>query len=305
LVSLAKRIVSTYWSAANVNPQCSIVIATYNRCAVLRQTLSALCDLPARPRIVVVDNASTDDTENTCKAFGSRVLFLKLRRNIGAAARTIGVREAETPFVAFCDDDCVWLPGALERAVQRFMMYGDVAVLNARVLVGDGERTDPACEAMRTCATGSEDGGVPIVYFMAGASIVRTNAFLQAGGYNERYFIGAEESLLSLDLAAQGWRLWYCDDLLIRHKPSPLNRDSQTRRRLVLRNRLWTALLRFSLPAVLATLADHARMATRDPIVRAALGEALTALPWIVRERRAIPRQLERRVRALDHAHAL
>lgn len=282
----------------------AIVIATYNRCNVLRQTLSALCGLPSKPRIVVVDNASTDGTADACKAFGSRVLLLKLRRNIGAAARTIGARDAGTPFVAFCDDDCVWLPGALERAVERFTTYRDVAVLNGRVLVGDGHRTDPACEAMRACANDAQGPGVPIVYFMAGASIVRTDAFLQAGGYHERYFIGAEESLLSLDLAARGWRLWYCEDLLIRHKPSSLNRDSQTRRRLVLRNRLWTALLRFSLPAAIATLARHARLALRDPLVRAALGEALTGLPWIVRERRAIPRQLERRVRALDRAHA-
>jgi GT2 family glycosyltransferase len=285
-----------------MNEECAIVIATYNRCAVLKETLEALYELRTKPRIVVADNASTDATEAVCKRFGARVLLLKMRRNLGAAARTVGAREAGTPFVAFCDDDCVWLPGALERAVERFQAYPDVAILNGRVLVGDGEKTDPACEAMRACADGARIPGVPIVYFMAGASIARTDAFLAAGGYHRRYFIGAEESLVSL--AAQGWRLWYCDDLLIRHRPSQVNRDAKARKRLVVRNRLWTVLLRCSLPTALTVLARYARMARRDPIAREALREALAGLPWIVRERRPIPRQLEQRVRALEHARA-
>jgi GT2 family glycosyltransferase len=287
-----------------MNADCAIVIATYNRCAVLEQSLAALYELPGKPKIVVADNASTDRTEAVCKRFGSRVVLLKLRRNVGAAARTIGAREAGSPYVAFCDDDCVWLPGALERAVERFKAFPDVAILNGRVLVGDGDKTDPACEAMRTSMNGCRLPGVPILYFMAGASIARADAFLSAGGYHRRYFIGAEESLLSLDLAAQGWRLWYCDDLLIRHRPSAINRDPLARRRLVVRNRLWTVLLRYSVPTVLTVLARHARLAGHDPIARAALRDAVAALPWIVRERHTIPRQLEQRVCALDHAHA-
>lgn len=285
------------------NGDCAIVIATYNRAPVLEQTLASLCELPEKPRIVVVDNASADDTERVCKQFGARVLLLMLRRNIGAAARTVGAREAGTPFVAFCDDDCVWLAGSLALAVERFNAHPDVAVLNGRVLVGNTGRTDPACQAMHAVHN-CEAPGSPIAFFMAGASIARTDAFLRAGGYHARYFIGAEESLLSLDLAAQGWRLCYCDDLLIRHTPSAMNRDAATRRRLVLRNRLWTVLLRCSLPTALAALARHARIARRDPIARRALTEAIAALPWIVRERRTIPKHLEQRIRALDAAHA-
>lgn len=288
----------------NVNGECAIVIATYNRAPVLAQTLTALCELPENPRILVADNASADDTERACKRFGSRVLLLKLRRNIGAAARTIGAREAGTPFVAFCDDDCVWLGGSLARAVERFNTHPDVAVLNGRVLIGNTGRTDPACEAMRAQHNRHQPPGPPIAFFMAGASIARTDAFLRAGGYHARYFIGAEESLLSLDLAAQGWRLCYCEDLVIRHTPSAMNRDAANRRRLELRNRLWTVLLRCSLPTALRALARHARIARRDPVARRALTEAIAALPWIVRERRTIPKQLEQRIRALDAAHA-
>jgi GT2 family glycosyltransferase len=286
-----------------MSSECAVVIATHNRAAVLNETLEQLCELPERPRIVVADNASTDETERVCKRFGQRVLLLKLRRNIGAAARTIGAREAGTPLVAFCDDDCVWTAGSLLQACEIFARHPRVALLNGRVLVGHDARPDPACQAMERGACGDLQG-IPIVFFMAGASVMRTRAFLECGGYHRRYFIGAEESLLSLDLAARGWELWYCRDITVRHRPSAINRDARARRRLVLRNRLWTVMLRHSIGGATRALLRHARMAFHDPVARTALREAISGLPWVLRERRRIPRDLERRVYALERADA-
>ncbi len=282
---------------------CAVVIATHNRCAALAQTLERLCELPERPPIVVVDNGSTEDTAALCGSFAG-VRCIPLARNLGAAARTVGVLEAGTAYVAFCDDDCYWSPGSLSRAVQRFERFANVAVLNGRVLVGPDDRADPACVAMRGAQTDQLCAGVPIAYFMAGASIMRASAFLQAGGYHVRYFMGAEESLLSIDLAARGWALWYCDDLVLHHRPSPVNRNPDARRRLMLRNRLWTVLLRRSFSSAARELARYAQMARTDRVARAALTEAIAGLPWVIRERRVIPRELERRIEAFDPAPA-
>lgn len=280
---------------------CAVVIATHNRAAALAESLAALYDLPEQPLIVVADNASTDETERVWRPFANRVRFLKLRRNIGAAARTIAAREAGTRFVAFCDDDCTWAPGSLQLAVERFERHPEVAVFNGCVLVGEEERPDPACKAMGAGAREHGACGVPIVYFMAGASIMRTAAFLDAGGYHVRYFIGAEESLLALDLAARGWQLRYCEDLLLHHHPSPLNRDPERRRRLVLRNRLWTMMLRRSMSCAVQAIAQYLRAAPYDRTARAALREAVAGLPWVLRERRAIPAHVERRLLPFDH----
>lgn len=276
---------------------CAVVVLTHNRSGPLRKTLEHLYELPEHPRVVLVDNASDDDTERVWKPFGDRVQFLKMRRNIGAAARTVGATYAGTPLVAFCDDDCTWEPGSLQRAAERLQRYPDVAVLNGRVVVGDGDCIDPACRAMQSCR--GDDGlpGVPIVYFMAGACVMRTQAFLEAGGYDARYFLGAEEALLSLDLAVRGWGLRYCDDVVIRHRPSRQSRNPNARR-LLLRNRLWTALLRYSTASAYRTLLRYATAALHDRVARAALLEAMKGLPWILRERRPIPRDLE--LRALD-----
>src|SRR5262249_54483338 len=82
--------------------------------------LAEVTPLPARPRVFVVDNGSTDSTIAAVTAHFPHVEVLALGRNMGASARTVGVRSVSEPYVAFCDDDSWWEPGSLERAADLF-----------------------------------------------------------------------------------------------------------------------------------------------------------------------------------------
>jgi GT2 family glycosyltransferase len=219
---------------------------------------------------------------------------VRLTRNAGAAARTEGVRIATTRYVAFCDDDCWWRPGAIARAVALLDAHPEVALLNARVLVRE-ERLDDACALMAASPIPKRTScpGRAIASFLAGASVVRRDAFLEAGGYHERYHIGAEESLLALDLIARGWELIYVDDLVVHHEPHMSGRVPEGRRRLVLRNRLWTAWLRRSWRGAWRATARLAREGWRDPVALGALRDAVRGLPWVLRERRPIDAKVE------------
>jgi hypothetical protein len=68
-----------------------------------------------------------------------------------------------------------------------------------------------------------------------------------------------------------------------------------------MRNRLFTTLLRRRASSAFHALVRQVRLAWRDRSARAALREAISALPWILRERKPIPYDLEKRVRALDN----
>lgn len=273
---------------------CTIVLATHNRRDVLDRTLAALRALPERPRIVVVDNASTDGTAPHVKRRHPDVRVKRLPYNAGAAARTEGVRLVESQYVAFCDDDCRWEPGAIARAVALLDAHPDVALINARVVVRGG-RVDDACALMATSPVPKRTAcpGSAIASFMAGASVVRRDAYLEAGGYDPRYHIGAEESLLALDLLARDWELIYADDVIVQHDPHLAGRTADGRRRLVMRNRLWTAWLRRSWKGAWAATARLAGRATTDPVARGALRDAMTGLPWVLRERRPVGARVE------------
>ncbi len=271
-----------------MNKKVSVVIATHNRARLLLRTLERLVALPEQPRVIVVDNGSRDDTGRLVKRAFPSVRVVRLKRNRGAAARTIGAHVATTPYVAFSDDDCWWEAGALQHATRLLDAHADVAVLNARVLVGSSNRLDDACRRMQQSELHKRSAcaGTSIAGFMAGAVVARRRAFLAAGGYHKRYHIGAEESLLAVDLLDAGWELIYCDALVLHHHPAAEERDDRERRRLVFRNRLWTAWLRQSAWQALKTTASGALAACGDPLARAALNDAVRGLPWILRERR-------------------
>ena len=71
----------------------------------------------------------------------------------------------------------------------------------------------------------------------------RVAAFRQVGGFSPRLWLGGEEELLAIDLAARGWWMCWAEDVVVHHAPSRL-RDARRRRQLGIHNTLWTAWLR-------------------------------------------------------------
>jgi len=239
-------------SPSQLPPRVSIVMLTHNRCSEAAQTLRRLRSLPGSHPIVVVDNGSADETVPMIRRDFPGVVLLPAGSNLGAAGRNLGVKRVETPYVAFCDDDTWWAPGALEAAASILDSHADVAVLNACILVGPEERADPACVAMAGSPLPAIAGvGPELMGFMAGACVMRTSAFLRAGGYWEPFFIGGEETLLAWDIVSQGGRIAYTPTLRVHHWPS-LARDRELRRRMLARNALWTAWLRLPTGMALA-----------------------------------------------------
>ena len=108
-------------------PHISVIIPTFNRAAILVDTLNALLrqDYPAeRLEIIIVDNSSSDNTEEVVREAhrGSRCpLFYHRKENRGpAASRNYGIARARGEIVAFTDSDCRPCPGWLRAGVSAF-----------------------------------------------------------------------------------------------------------------------------------------------------------------------------------------
>jgi GT2 family glycosyltransferase len=271
------------------DPRVSVVVLTHGRCIELLRTVERLCALPERPRIIVVDNASGDATRQCLRERHPQVTLVALDVNLGAAGRNAGVERVASPFVAFCDDDTWWEPGALRHAADLLQAHPSLGCVSARVIVGADGRPDPTCARMAESPL-PRDGlpGTALIGFMAGACVMRTAAFRAGGGYEPRFFLGAEESLLALDMAASGWRIAYVPELLLHHHPS-LARDAAARDLLVARNRFWLAWLRLPLPLAWhesRKLLREARQAHR--LSRTSLA-VLRGMGWVLGARRVVP----------------
>ncbi|MET9292320.1 glycosyltransferase [Streptomyces sp. NPDC003077] len=295
----------------------TVVVITRDRCAELLHTLERLAALPERPAVTVVDNASSDGTARAVRARFPDVRLLTPGRNLGAVGRNLAARLADTPYLAFCDDDSWWEAGSLSGAADLLDAHERLATVTARILVHphsdaapergaarasrDAPYEDPIVRELRDSPLPRPDWlpGPALGSFLAAATVLRTDAFRAAGGFSPRLWLGGEEELLAADLAADGWWLTYAEHLTIHHRPSP-HRDARLRRRHGIRNTLWFTWLRRPVPAAVRRTAHLAATVPRDGTSARAFADAAAGLPWVLRERRPLPRAVEHRLRLLE-----
>jgi hypothetical protein len=92
----------------------AVVIPTYNRMALVGQTIASVLKQRQPPdEIIVVDDGSTDGTAGVIAAFGRRVRYIEKRNAGKAAALNRAITEVGSDYIWLLDDDDVALPNAL------------------------------------------------------------------------------------------------------------------------------------------------------------------------------------------------
>lgn len=94
----------------------SVVIATHNRAAQVKEAIDSVLaqSVPVR-EVLVVDDGSTDDTREQLRAYGDRIRPFFQPQAGASAARNQAMRASRGEWIAFLDDDDVWLPNKTER----------------------------------------------------------------------------------------------------------------------------------------------------------------------------------------------
>ncbi|MGV8947233.1 MAG: glycosyltransferase family 2 protein [Lutibacter sp.] len=102
------------------NPLVSVIIPTYNRTDYLKLTLQSILNQTFNDfEIIVVDDGTlSDDNLLLCQSF-EKVRYLKIENSGGPSKpRNIGIKEAKGKYLAFVDDDDLWLPKKLQKQVE-------------------------------------------------------------------------------------------------------------------------------------------------------------------------------------------
>ncbi|GEM_PF-3002884 len=114
------------------NPLVSFLVATYNRSDLLRQAIeSILVQTYANIEIIVIDDASTDDTEGMLGSrFKGRIKYYKNSTNRGVAySRNIGLKNAAGEFIGLLDsDDIILDPGYVATAVSTLVNNPEICL---------------------------------------------------------------------------------------------------------------------------------------------------------------------------------
>ncbi|MEE9553431.1 MAG: glycosyltransferase family A protein [candidate division Zixibacteria bacterium] len=99
----------------------SIIIPTFNRANLIKRAIDcALKEIITGDEIIVVDDGSTDDTENIISSYKRKIKYFKISNSGAGAARNFGISKSRNPLVAFLDSDDEWMSGKL--SLQRAFM---------------------------------------------------------------------------------------------------------------------------------------------------------------------------------------
>jgi len=94
----------------------SAIIPSYNRAKFLSETISCLLAQTSPPHeIIVIDDGSTDNTEEVVAKFGSTIRYQRIKNGGAPVARNVGAALATGDWLWFCDSDDLWRPDFLAK----------------------------------------------------------------------------------------------------------------------------------------------------------------------------------------------
>lgn len=215
-------------------PFVSVIIPTYNRSALLQQTVDTFME-QSYPRdsweLILADNASTDDTASVIAAIADResnVSALSEPRRGAHHARNSGALASRGDVLYFTDDDMLAEPDLLETIVGGFVEGSNVGSVTGRVL--PRWDTEPPGWVLEYCKNAllslldlgpqlivtEEDPGV----YSCHQAVLR-EAFMAAGGFNPDTnageFTGDNETGLNIKIKALGYRFAYVGTSVTHH----------------------------------------------------------------------------------------
>ena len=199
-------------------PRVSVIVPVCNNPGDLTESVSAL-KASSYPNfeIIVVDDASKDDTAEVAEGMGVKVL--RRTKNAGpSSARNLGARHATGEILFFVDADVVIADGAVDRVVDTFERHPDIDA------VFGSYDSEPRAKGLVSQYRNllhhyvHQHGAVAASTFWGACGAIRRSVFERAGGFDEeRYPRCIEDIQLGYRLRRAGHRIMLDKGLLGTH----------------------------------------------------------------------------------------
>lgn len=203
---------------------CSIIMPVSNNIELTKQCLTAISNSiqNIEYEVIVVDNHSTDGTQEFLASLGGDVQIIRNQENLGfAKACNQGAQEAKGTYLVFLNNDLIPQDGWLRALVGEVETHAEVGVVGSKVLYGDGTVQHAGVVFSRSqlspyhmyCPTASDSSVVNVrreFQAVAGACLlIRRALFEEIGRFDEGFQNGFEDVDLCLKVREKGYRVVY------------------------------------------------------------------------------------------------
>jgi len=211
-------------SQIDFKPTVSVVIATYNYAQYLPEAIeSVLAQTFQDFEIIIVDDGSTDDTQQVVESFltDKRIAYHRIDHLGQPKAKNFGIRQSSGEFVAFLDADDLWLSTKLEKQISLFRNDPELGVIYCRRTL-----IDPNGHDLPTTQPSLPRGHVLKQMFQNNfvcfsSCMIQRNVFDNSGLFNETIPLAIDYDLW-LRVARQ-YRFNYVDEPLVKYRTGHAN----------------------------------------------------------------------------------
>ncbi len=175
----------------------SLIIPTHSRPHLLPRAVESALAAGTDVEVVVVDDASTDDTAAVCRAMKG-VNYVRLDHNQGVAgARNVGVLTSSAEYIAFLDDDDLRLPGSLDLQLAMLRNTPGAALIYGQALIGGATDRFAGDRYPQPCPEGDVFWHLVTQNFIPSGSVLFRRSCLFSTGLLDRSIAGVDD-----------WDLW-------------------------------------------------------------------------------------------------
>ncbi len=183
---------------------------------------------------IVVDNGSTDGSQENIKEQFPWVRLIEVGTNLGIEAYNLGFEAAKGEFILIVDDDSYPAKESIERMVQKFSENPKLGVCAFDVRNADdydqvAHHSNSITKTPSSYSTGFNGAGAGI----------RKEVFQKVGFYPGEFFLYMNEADCSLRIRDLGYEIRFFPDLVAYHKMAAKNRDSWRAPFYYTRNSFW------------------------------------------------------------------
>ena len=212
-------------------PSSTIIIPVFNHAALTEQCVQALLENSAA-RIVVVDDASTDRTQEMLRRYSGRIEVITHKENYGfATSCNDGAAIAHSEYLVFLNNDTVPQAGWLTALETYATGHPEASVVGSKLLYTDRTIQHAGVVICQDRYPRHIYTGFPAEHpavnksrrfqiVTAACMLVRRNAFEELGGFDAAFRNGFEDVDLCLRAGQLGQTVHYCAESVVYHLES-------------------------------------------------------------------------------------
>jgi len=231
------------------NPLISIIITNYNGGKLLSECLESIHNSKYQNfEIILVDNASNDDSHLTAKKRFSGIELISNERNLGSVGRNSGIKKAKGEFIVLLDNDTRVDPSWLDEFLKNYEIYGYGMYQGKLLLMDEPEKINSAGCMINIFGfsfargTGEIDKGqfdekTEINFPATACAFIPKKIFEQIGLFDEEFFAYLDDTDFGWRAMKQGIKSFFVPTVIVYHKWSNTTKWSPLKYYLLEKNR--------------------------------------------------------------------